>query len=283
MIRISDIPALIPIEILAGLDPEITHRIILDIADASRAEWIRLASGDNKVGSHWRYDYINGIQEVVEESPGTAVIALVGEIPHMLEDGAEEQDLRETLLGSGVPEAPVGSRGKHRSLNDDFYRAIPFRHMTPGSGDAPRGDTHGQEMGTPYSGAMAEANAAKLGQEVYAQAKKLAATRSAPGAGAVYGGRLAPGTGGAYPLANKTTGTKHKTDIYAGMIREEKTYEKATQSQYMTFRTISTGVRDDSWIRRAIPARHYAQDVAEYAQKLAPRVIQSFLKARSGE
>ena len=280
MIRISDIPALIPIEILAGLDPEITHRIILDIADASRAEWIRLASGDNKVGSHWRYDYINGIQEVVEESPGTAVIALVGEIPHMLEDGAEEQDLRETLLGPGVPEAPVGSRGKHRSLNDRFYRAIPLRHMTPGTEDAPRGRTHGRGMDQPYSGSMAAADAAKLGRDVYSAARKLEVTVSAPKGGTVYGGRLKPGTGGAVPLANPATGTPHKTDIYAGMIREEKTYEKVAQHQYATFRTISTGVQDGSWIRRAIPARHYAEKVAAYAVRLAPRVIEKLMEAK---
>ena len=280
MIKVEELEALIPPDAFAGLGQGEINQALEDIGAAARSEWVRLASKDR---SSFRYDYINGIQEVQSPRPGRVVISLVGEIPHMLEDGAPMMDMRDILLGPHVPESPLGERGKHRSLNDDFYRAIPFRHMTPGSGDAPRGNTHGQEMGTPYSGAMAEVDAAKLGQEVYAQAKKLAATRSAPGAGAVYGGRLAPGTGGAYPLANKTTGTKHKTDIYAGMIREEKTYEKATQSQYMTFRTISTGVRDDSWIRRAIPARHYAQDVAEYAQKLAPRVIQSFLKARSGE
>ena len=277
MIKVEELEALIPPDVFAGLGQGEINQALEDIGAAARSEWVRLASKDR---SSFRYDYINGIQEVQSPRPGRVVISLVGEIPHMLEDGAPMMDMRDILLGPHVPESPLGERGKHRSVNDDFYRAIPFRHMTPGSDNAPRGNTHGQEMGKPYSGAMAEGDAAKLGQEVYAKAKQLSPTRSAPGAGAVYGGRLAPGTGGAYPLANKTTGTKHKTDIYAGMIREEKTYEKAAQHQYATFRTISTGVQDGSWIRKPIPARHYAEKVAAYAARLAPRVIEKLMEVK---
>ena len=277
MIKVEELEALIPPDAFAGLGLGEINQVLEDIGAAARSEWVRLASKDR---SSFRYDYINGIQEVQSPRPGRVVISLVGEIPHLLEDGAPMMDMRDILLGPHVPESPLGERGKHRSVNDGFYRAIPFRHMTPGSGDAPRGNTHGQEMGKPYSGAMAEGDAAKLGQEVYAKAKQLSPTRSAPGAGAVYGGRLAPGTGGAYPLANKVTGTKHKTDIYAGMIREEKTYEKAVQHQYATFRTISTGVNDGSWIRKPIPARHYAEKVAAYAARLAPRVIEKLMEAK---
>lgn len=278
MIKVEGLEAIIPPEAFAGLGGDEINQVLEDIGAAARAEWVRLASKDK---SSFRYDYINGIQEVSSPRPGRVVISLVGEVPHMLEDGAPRTDLRDILLGPHVPESPLGERGKHRSLNDDFYRAIPFRHMTPGTADEPRGKTHGQEMGKPYSGAMAEADAAKLGRDVYSQAKQLAASRTSPHGGTAYGGRLSPGTGGAYPLANKTTGTKHKTDIYAGMIREEKTYEKAVQNQYVTFRTISTGVQDGSWIRKPITARHYAEKVSAYAARLAPRVIEKLVEAKT--
>lgn len=266
MIEIETLETLVPPELLTLASQETADSILEGVAQAARGFWVKLASNDKLRGSHWRHDYLNGIQEV-QSSPGRVVISLVGEIPHMLENGVPRTDLRDILLNEGTtPIVPMGERGMHRSKDGGLFRSIPMRHTTPGSGS-----TVGTPMGSPYQDVVE--NAKKMGRDVYGAAKKLAATTSAPGRGSVYGGRLKAGTGGASPMANKVTGAAHKTDIYAGMIREEKTYEGATQSQYTTFRTISTGVQDGSWIRQRIPARHYAEDVSAFAAELIPKAF----------
>jgi len=263
VIKIS--PVEIPTEMLEKLNE--VQQLIFDIADASRDYWIMLASKDS---SHLRFDYLTGILPV-EDKKGQSVIGLVGELPHLLEEGAPSLDLRTTLLGPKVPTVPRGQRGKHLAKIGGYYRAIPFRHMTPGTAAAPRGKTSGLEMGMAYKGHPAIANAKALGKSIHKAAKKLSASVSAPGQKTVYGGRLQAG------MAPKLK-EHHKTDIYAGMIRERKTYEKATQSQYYTFRTISTNVTE-GWIRPPIIARHYADQVAQYATKLAPEVVTAFLES----
>ena len=269
MIQVQEIDALIPQEMTAGLRPEAITVVLANIAVAARNHWIRLASDDP---SSFRDDYIDGIQDV-SVRPGTAVIALVGEVPNMLEDGRTNEDMRDFLLGPEVPVTPVGERGKHRNAEGGYYRAIPIRHMTPGARQA--------AMGSAYTSVMAEADAKKLGQEVYKAAKALASLMTAPGGEKAYGGepnqprRLPAGVGGAMPLKH------HKTDIYAGMIREEKVYGPGTkgrpQAQYFTFRTISTSVKE-GWFR-TIPARHFAQKVADFASREAPKAFRAYLES----
>ena len=65
--------------------------------------------------------------------------------------------------------------------------------------------------------------------------------------------------------------------ITAGLIREEKTYERATQSQYVTFRMISTG--SPGWIRPATRGVHYAKEVARFAARIAPQAFQAFAES----
>jgi hypothetical protein len=226
--------------------------------------------------SSFRFDYVSGIREVLMQ-PGLATISLVGEVPHLLENGIPKTDLRDILLGDSVPVVLRGQRGKQRSKSGGFYRAIPFRHLTPGAGAS----RVGTPMGGAYSGEMALADAKKLGNRVYRAAKKLEATRSKPGK-TVYGGRLKtklPGKKGPGISVPKLK-PHHKTDIFSGMIREEKTYESATQSQYITFRTISTEV-EEGWIRKPIEARHYVKKVSDFVTGLAPMAFKAFMESRS--
>lgn len=266
MILFEEIGSLIPPEMLAKLSPPQVDEVLANVAAAARNHWIRLAEEDD---SHLRFDYISGIQPV-EMKPGQATVALVGEIPHLLEDGAPAQDLRDTLLGPDVPVAPFGQKGKRLAKAGHYYRAIPFRHTTPGTEEEPRGKTVGQEMGSAYSGHEAVADAKKLGKEVYGKAIKLAPTRSAPGKGTAYGGRLEAG------LAPKLK-AHHKTDIYAGMVKEKKKYAKADQSKYYTFRTISEAVTE-GWIRGPIRARKYVEKVQQFVQQLAPKAVAALLE-----
>ena len=277
MIEILTPEALIPPELFSGLNERQITQFVEILADAARAEWIRLAQQDS---SSFAQDYARGIQKPVV-AQGTAVISLVGSVANMLEHGAPGVDLRDLLLGGDVPTVPRGERGKHEAKEGGYYRAIPFRHATPGAS----GGVVGQEMGSAYSGHQAVADAKKLAQEVYGQALKLQPHQNREAKPSER--RLPAG------MAPKLR-DHHKTDIYAGMIREEKTYESATQGQYFTFRTISTHVTEVSegaggknvrtrvpatvgWQRGPIHARNYAEQVAAYVTRIAPDTVAALL------
>lgn len=253
---------LIPPGVLESLNEGAVQAVLANVADAARNEWIKIAGAELSTS---RRDYLNGIQPV-EMKPGMATITLVGKLPNLIEQGMPATDMRDTLLGPNVPVVPPksGRRGKHKDSKGGYYRSIPFRHGTPSSGGAV-----GQPMGKPYSGHEAVADAKKLGQRVYAAAKKLAPSKSTPYGRTMYGGRLPEG------LAPKLR-PHHATDIYAGMIREQKTYERATQSQYMTFRTISTR-NTNGWLRPATPGRMYSEQVREFAARLATKAFEAYV------
>lgn len=253
---------LIPDDIAAAVESSV-DAILSNIAEAARSHWLKLAGQGLRTT---RRDYMNGIQPVRFPAQHRAVITLVGVLPNLIELGMPETDLHDTLLGPKVPVAPMGERGKHEREDGGFFRAIPFRHATPGTKGAV-----GRAMGDPYEGHEAVADAGKLGRRVYAQAKQLAPTKTDPyGGGTRTGGRLPEG------LAPKLK-PHHAVDIYAGMIREEKTYERATQSQYVTFRTISTG--SPGWLRPATEGVHYAEQVARFVTRIAPQAFKAYVES----
>jgi len=264
----------IPQTLIAMLGGEFLERLLSDVAASARNEWIRLAR--NRLDSS-REAYVAGIQPV-EVLPRARVIALVGWFPNAVETGLDSFDLRETLLGPGSTIRREGKRGA--------YARVPFRHGTPTS----RGGA-GQPMGRAYgpapdqsrrAGNLMDAPGARaLGMAVYSVAKRLAPTRIGQGGRTVYGERLpggmAPllrGPNPAHPDPRMRRG--HMTDIYSGMVRERHTYEKATQTQYMTWRTISDAV-PHGWIHPGIEARHLLQDVQAHVERVVPRVLSTAL------
>jgi hypothetical protein len=268
---------MIPPQVLEMVSPKIGIRILSDIADAARNEWISIASRELQTS---RQDYITGIQPVkLDEYKGVATISLVGVLANLIEVGMDATDLHNTLLGPDVPISPPGSYGKHLTVKDDgsfgYYRAIPFRHATPGAAGV-----SGAPMGSAYDGHEAVADAKKLGKKVYELAQGLSASTSDPyGYNTEYGGRLTSPrdveTGERLPIAPLLK-SHHKTNIYEGMIREEKTYQNATQSQYMTFRTISTG--SPGWLRPQTQGRHFAEKVNQYVQQTAPQAFHAYVE-----
>lgn len=278
MIISLNLPDLLPEGTMQQLATALKQELVSNIANQARAKWIKLAGGLQSS----RRDYIAAIQEV-EVQDGRASVALVGEVANLIENGQAGYDMHDTLLGQGVPVVPRGKRGKHAKKDGSgFYRAIPFRHGTPGTTGAV-----GAAMGSQYAGhegvagfaptnapgfAFQAGQSALLGQNVYDQAKKLKSTKGMPNGKVAYGGRLQAG------LAPKLK-EHHATDIYAGMIKSSKTYEKATQSQYTTFRTISTG--SPGWMRGATEGKHYAQDVQRFVAGVAPKAVADFIKGLS--
>lgn len=275
MIEILNLENLIPPEAMAKLSDSAVVEVLYNIADGARSEWIRLAQQEFFTTKR---DYIAGIQPVRIAGKNTAIISLVGMLPNLLEKGMDRVDMHDTLLGDGVPIVSAGGRGKKRSKHGGFYRSVPFRHGTPGSGGGP-----GQPMGRPYRGHEAVADAKKLGKSVYGMAKGLTATTSEPGKGVAYGGRLRSPIG-------KTVAPKlrpyHATNIYEGMIREEKTYKRGTQSQYTTFRTIAVDAQGNPspegaspWIRPKTEGRFLAKQVRAFVQKIAAASFTAYLES----
>lgn len=226
--------------------------IVTSIMDGARARWVELATEKLKSTAA---TYIAGIQPVVGDPATTSArVELLGKLPNLVEQGMSAMDLHQAFL------AP----GKGRRTSSGWARAIPFRHATPGAGYAA-----GVPMGAAYAGHANVASPVKLGRAVHKAALQLAATTSTPSGGVAWGGRLREGLAPMlkpYPV--------HLTDIYAGMYRQEKTYENATQNQYITFRTIS--IHDDgspnpqgTWIHPGIPPAMIAEEVAEYIEEIA--------------
>jgi hypothetical protein len=248
-----------------SLGDTVMAKLIDDVADLARAEWVALAKTQFS-SARSRAEYIKGLQPVAFTDALQASIALVGVLPNLLENGQGPYDMHNTLLGDNVPVVALGSgqKGKHKNKKGGFYRAIPFRHGTPTSQG-----TAGAPMGSAYRGA-AGVDASALGKMVYASARKLSATVGQPGTKVAYGGRLAAGMA---PLLKP----HHKTDIYAGMVRNSKTYEKATQtSGYMTFRTISTG--SNGWQSKGVTGAGLLQRVEEFVRQQTPKLVAEYMK-----
>lgn len=277
MIEVRGLESLVPQALLAGLSNKAVNEILFGIADAARAEWVRLAG---KTYFTTRRDYVRGIQPV-RLRPGVATISLVGDLPNMLEHGMPAQKLHETLLGPKVPLVPMGQRGKHRSKDGGEYRAIPFRHATPTAGGAV-----GQPMGRPYTGHDLVEDAKELGMKVYELASQLDPTIGKPGGKMAYGGRLGAGPSKDAYAALKVPKLRddHAVDIYAGMIRSEKKYEKATQSFYMTFRTIAKGPdgkprNSSDWITKKREGDMLHKKVDAFVQEIAEGAVKAYVEA----
>lgn len=237
---------------------EIKHfetSIAMAIADMARAEWIRLAQA-SLVST--QQDYIAGIEEPRQQGE-FVVITLEGKLPNMIEDGWGGGDLRDThLSGPKVKTSKAGHK----------YVSIPFRHATPGT----RG----------FVGRV-------MPKGIHQAAKGLKGTLTGPdGKATLWGDRLKAG------LATKLR-PHHETDIYASMIRAQKTYEATTQSSYHTFRTLSNnpgtrkhitptggvhrgaeppeGSREVGWIHPGIEARHFLPQVKTFVEGQASALI----------
>ena len=258
---IIDVPLddLIGPEIAAALSEAAVLTVLGNIGQAARAKWIQLAQ-KNLHGSS--ATYVNSIQALQIQGP-KAILTLVGQPANLIEHGMDELDMRTTLLGPNVPVAPPGQKGKRQAKDGSYYRAIPFRHSTPGSAG-----TVGAPMGSAYENVVSDSKA--LGRKVYAQAKKLKGSTSDAGGTTRYGGSLPSG------LAPKLK-SHHSTDIYAGMIRLEKTYEKATQSSYMTFRMISTNPNTTGWIRPATEGVKFSDEVTTFIKQIAPMAFEAYV------
>lgn len=280
MIEILNLENIIPLELVYALDEDAVKAVMRNVVDGARAYWIKLAS---QTFHTTKTSYIQGIQEINWISDDTAVISLVGMLPNILEQGMAQTDMHDTLLGPNVPISALGQKGKHPRKDGGFYRAVPFRHRTPGAG------SYGTPMGGAFASTLGVDGAKALGKDIYKAAKKLEPTITDPYTGNTkWGERLDTSQ-------IKSTGKKvwrivpklksyHAADPYSGMIRSEKTYDVATQTGgYTTFRTISSdangaGLGSSPWIRPATSGKFLAKQVADYVStRLAPQAFEAYV------
>jgi len=259
LVVIEGLERMIPEDLLAPFSQEAIDAILADVMDAARDWWIAEAKADLHMT---RGDYIDGIQPV-EMSPGQGAIALVGELPNIVENGQDQVDMRTTLLGPNVPISPPGERGKHlsidpRTFETGYYRAIPFRHSGAGS----QGTT-----GKP------------MPKDVYKAAKDLRRRISDPYKGSSWAG------GEEEEAKPKRLGEEFGSR-YAGMVKYSKAYKAyentpggpkgpGVQSTYMTFRTISTK-QTEGWIRPSSPGKHFMERALEYAERTMIDAVKAF-------
>lgn len=236
------------------------------VAWAAHAQWGTLAK--RKLRSSLQ-DYLNALQPVAMESVGSgrevvARIALLDWAADRVEWGWHERegvDLRTTV----IPNA----KNRKQSKDGYDYVRVPFRPFTPGSSGA-----SGSIMGEPYQQFLGQQAARALGRQVHRAASALPGYTTLPGFGrAGRGARLTEAQGG--PILRVT----HTTGIYTGLQRSEKTYEKAQQSGYVSFRTISMrparqgheffNKGGQSWWHPGIVARKLSLQVADYVGQVA--------------
>lgn len=196
-----------------------------------------------------RKQYINSIN-IQNTGKYENTIFLTGRLPNMIENGVSAFDLKVGLLNG--QKSKVGKNGVR-------YNTVPFRFATPnavGESDA-------------FSSVMPN--------EVYEVAKQLEATITQMGMGTSYGGKL---TNVPSPYDTATIRPKivddsselqveqleayqRKFSIFASMIRNEKIYEKAKQSQYVTFRRVSEKSAPNAFIHKGIKAYNLANKALE--------------------
>lgn len=283
MIKLApeDLPKL---PMLMGFDDRSVDAGLAKLGDLARTKWVTLAM--QRLNTSQR-DYVAAISNPVfstdERGNRQFTLTLHGVFSNLVENGMDAYDMRSTLLNPALPKKP-GTKGVRRSKKGYLYRAIPFRRMGP-SASGKNAAALGAAESTAGRGAQSRAfrgdksaeEARLMGRAVAREAKKLAPTTGMPGQKVKYGGRLAKGVGGAEPLR-----PRHKTDLYEGIIREVKTYAKATQSQLMSFRMISTNPKsfreDDAggapqmnWIHPGIVARKLAPATNDYVMMILQR------------
>lgn len=278
MIQISP-DDIVNIPDLLGLGAAGINARVQKLTHLARTELVRLAKRELHTS---QAEYERAIQPVAMASAGgksVGIVALVGTFPNMVENGQDAWDLRETLLKPG---------GKvKRSARGFLYRVIPFRHMGPtasGKHGSPVGQAYTSEgardTSRAFRGRLTLAESRTMGRAVWKRAQALQEARAAsPGKPAQP----------AEPLdvsdiagAGERLRGRHAAPIYAGMIRQQKTYERATQSAMMTFRVISNDPRTHrsdgdgvkNWTHPGLEARHLFAKADAYIGKIAEAVLQ---------
>lgn len=209
-----------------------------------------------------RAQYTDAIR-IIPVSPLESKIVLDSTFANWIEFGKSAYDIKALFERSA----------KVKSTKDGgWYLTIPFRFGTPG---------------------VVSDNFPAMPKAVYDLAKNLSPSRTALGGTISRGQSLAqsdipepfnqlltrPGFSD-----RKTQQTfnpyQHKSSIYAGLQRNQQTYEKKSSSTYNTFRRVSDKSDPNSWIHSGIKQYNLAQAALDRTdiESVVDRTINSFLQ-----
>lgn len=275
MAEIDDLTQIIVIE---GFDDETVEQRLEQLMWLARQEIERMA---NRALNSTASAYLRVLTEPRVDRDGgmlRARVSLGDERIHdpgdvgfarMLEMGAPSWDLRDTLLPGRNPETLNGP-----TKSGHFTRSIPFKHGMPGGSGAPSMGSQFTraglgKMSRAHRGDLSKRQAVQLGEDVATRAAELSPTRTHPGRKTRYGDSLPADLA---PILRE----RHLTDIYAGMYRQEKVYERATEQSFITFRTISSDPRTfrsdaggRNWTHPGFEARHLFAQASDYVRLVA--------------
>lgn len=221
---------------------EMMSFIVKELTGLFAREWQVQAS---KVLTSSRKEFLNSII-IGEEGRFRGYVMLVGQVPNMIEDGAEPFDMKVGFLQSS--KVTQGKSGP--------YLTIPRRFATPGA------------LGE--SGVFSEV----LPEEIYAIVRGKESAKSTLGGGVNKGAGLKLEEIPAQFQIPKTRerivaksriweAYTNKSSKYEGLQRVQKTYESATQGNYVSFRRVSSESDPDSWIHSGMSPGHFAEKALE--------------------
>lgn len=234
---------------LLGAGQEVTANIqaraaqvVVAVAEQAAYQW------QDKVNKAplWAGEKTPYVASITWESTGPleAVVKSDYELAEAIESGRPARDLK----------LNIGRSRKARANKKGVkYLIIPFRHNTPtASGEG----AHAPQMPPAiYKLAKSLAPSRVLAPGSKKPAIRLSATGfTVPQHSYDWGGRLPAG------LVPKKS-DKHKTDIYAGMVRFATSSGKSKSSSYLTFRVMSED--SSGWVIPAKPGLYLAKGVTD--------------------
>lgn len=168
---------------------------------------------------------------VVDKGRYEGAIVLKGVVPNMVEQGASAFDMKTAFEKS--TKAKLNQKG-------EWYISIPFRHAVPSASGF--SSLFSDEPLPPevYNAVRANNGNALQQSQVPKPHDKAGVRRTVAAGNQVFQ---------AY---------RHKSSIYAGLKRQTKTYNTATQGQYNTFRRAGKNSDKNAFIHSGITARRLA-------------------------
>lgn len=204
--------------------------------------WIEAAKRDLK---STRNSYINGLV-IAEDGKFANTITLTGRLNNMLENGASAFDMKTGMMKSAkVKYSKTGA----------WYLTVPFRFATPdaiGENESFT-DVLPQEIYDIIKNFNGKQTNEKDGSSSKGDSLKqsnIPAEFSAPKSRKSVINEQLNTTFDAY---------SHKSSIYAGIQKNSKTYQGATQSSYNSFRRVGQNSDPMAWIHSGLQERNFAQ------------------------
>lgn len=206
-----------------------------------------------------RQDYIKALREPEEISENTYLIQLADdeESGHGLpatwiEKGFARFDMKPGLLKG--PRAKQGKSGR--------YNTVPFSHHPEGTPT-----TMGQAiLQQGLKAIIRERNLSKIVRDATGRPKQGPVARVRTG----------------QQFRQISAKTRNILGSHAkrldGLVKYQKTYETATQSQYLTFRRVSDNSDPNSWIHPGYEGAHIFPTVELYVKKQISRLMEDLLR-----